>query len=68
MAFSRRDNKFGTLRIYGSREILYINLIKEGILALSYYIIKRTTSLDRRSVYYELDIDIYSAYRPMGYY
>ena len=45
-------------RVYGSRSTI-INLIKEGIVAG--YIIKRNTSEDRRSVYYELDIDIYKA-------
>ena len=45
-------------RVYGSRSTI-INLIKEGIVAG--YIIKRNTSEDRRSVYYELDIDIYKS-------
>ena len=45
-------------RVYGSRSTI-INLIKEGIVAG--YIIKRNTYEDRRSVYYELDIDIYKA-------
>ena len=43
-------------RIYGSRSTI-INLIKEGIEAG--YILKRITSSDRRSVYYELDLNIY---------
>ena len=45
-------------RVYGSRSTI-INLIKEGIVAG--YIIKRNTSEDRRSVYYELDMDIYKS-------
>ena len=45
-------------RVYGSRSTI-INLIKEGIVAG--YIIKRTTLEDRRSVNYELDINIYRA-------
>ena len=45
-------------RIYGSRSTI-INLIKEGIDAK--YIIKKTTSFDKRSVYYELDLIAYKA-------
>ena len=43
-------------RIYGSRSTI-INLINEGIEAE--YILKRITSSDRRSVYYELGLEFY---------
>ena len=43
-------------RIYGSRSTI-INLINEGIEAE--YILKRITSSDRRSVYYELGLKFY---------
>ena len=43
-------------RKYGSRSTI-INLIKEGIEAG--YILKRITLSDKRSVYYELDLNIY---------
>ncbi len=45
-------------RLYGSRSTI-INLINEGIDAG--YIIKRITSSDKRSVYYELEFNMYKA-------
>ena len=45
-------------RLYGSRSTI-INLINEGINAG--YILKRITSSDKRSVYYELEFNIYKA-------
>ena len=42
--------------MYGSRSTI-INLINEGIEAG--YILKRTTLSDKRSVYYEFDLNTY---------